>query len=130
MRPRLLAAVAALSAVLLTGCATLAGPEPLTREQIVAMSKAGEPPQAIIEKLRETYTVLPLSGSEIVRLHDEGVAPEVLDYLQLAQISEVRRREALFSSMYGCSWGSRLYPRFQSRFGPYPPWGMGPWGPC
>ena len=114
--------------LLLGGCATLARPESLTMDQVIAASKAGEAPPALIKRLQDSYTVLPLSATDIVRLHEEGVAPEVLDYLQRAQIAEVRRREALFSSAYGCPWGGRLYPPGFSRLYPYPRWPMGPWG--
>jgi hypothetical protein len=79
--------------------------------------------------------VLALSASDIVRLHQAGVAPEVLDFLQQAQMREIRRREALFSGMYGaCSWGGAYHPAFPSRFGPrlgpYSSWSMRPWGLC
>jgi hypothetical protein len=127
---RRLASLLALT-LLASACATLSGPEPLTPEQIVAMSRAGEPPQAIIDRLRESGTVLALSASDIVRLHQAGVAPEVLDYLQQAQMLEIRRREALFSGMYPrCSWGGGFYPPFPPRLGLYSPWSMRPWGPC
>ncbi len=123
---RLLACLLA-AAALLSGCATLTGPPPLTREDIVRLSKAGEPPQAIIDRLNATGTVIPLTGSDIVRLHQQGVSEEVLDYLQQAQIAEMRRREAMlygmyppysYSPFYGCGW---------RRFHPY---GWDPWGWC
>ncbi len=117
--------------VLVSGCATLSGPPMLTRDDIVRMSKAGDPPQAIVDKLRDTGTVIPLSASDIVRLHQQGVSQEVLDYLQQAQIAEMRRREALLYSMspypfyspyYGCGWRHRFYP--------YSGWAMDPWRFC
>lgn len=116
-----------LIAGLVGGCATLAGPEPLSSDQVIAMSKAGDPAATIIRRLQETYTVLPLSASEILRLNQAGVAAEVLDYLQGAQINEVRRREAMAASLYGCPWGGRLYPPGYTRLYPYR-WGVGPWG--
>lgn len=125
--------VAALLAalVLASGCATLAGPPMLTRDDVVRMSKAGDSPSAIIDRLRNTGTVIPLTASEIVRLHQAGVAPEVLDYLQQAQFAEMRRREAMlyglhpyryYSPFHGCRWGRGFYP--------YPGWAMDPWGFC
>ncbi len=102
----------------------------LTRDDVVRMSKAGEPPQAIIDRLRETGTVIALSGSDMARLHQQGVSEPVLDYLQQAQIAEMRRREALLYSMYpyyppyspfyGCGWRQRFHPYY----------GMSPWGFC
>ena len=71
-----------LAAVLLvSGCATLSGPPMLTRDDVVRMSKAGESPQAIIDRLRETGTVIALSASDIVTLHQAGVSQEVLIFL-------------------------------------------------
>jgi hypothetical protein len=122
-----LALVAAL-ALALTGCATLGGPPPLTAEQVVAMAKAGEPADAIIKRLRETYTVIPLSASDMVRLNKEGVPTEVLDYLQFAQLNEIRRREQLSSMMYPYA-GYGPYPcGWRYRFAPGPAFGPWPWG--
>ena len=112
--------------VLASGCATLSGPPMLSRDEVVRMSKAGESPQAIIDRLRDTSTVISLSASDIVSLHQAGVSREVLDYLQRVQFAEMRRREALlygmypypfYSPFYGCSWRYRF-------------WAMDPWGPC
>jgi hypothetical protein len=120
-------AVVLLAALLAGGCATLSGPPPLTRDDLVRMAKTGDSPQAIIDRLRDTGTVLALSASDIVRLHQSGVPHEVLDYLQQVQIAEVRRRDALlysyppYASFFGCPWRFRHYPH---------PWVMTPWGPC
>jgi hypothetical protein len=119
-----------LSLVALHGCATLSAPPPLTREEVIAMAKAGEAPPAIVARLRETGTVIPLSASDIVNLHQAGVPAEVLDHLQVAQIVEARRREALFSGMHNCPWSARLHSRAHPRFPAYAPGVWGPWGPC
>jgi hypothetical protein len=112
--------------VVLAGCATL--PPALTRDDVVQMSKAGDPPQAIIERLRESRTVMPLSASDLVRLNKEGVATEVLDYLQFAQLNEIRRREQLYSMMYPPA-GYGPYPcGWRYRFAPGPAFGPWPWG--
>jgi hypothetical protein len=125
--------LAVLAFLLLQGCAALSGPPPLTRDEVIAMAKAGESPRGMIEKLRETGTVLPMSASEILRLNQAGVPSEVLDWLQAAQMAELRRREALFSGMYGCPLGARMHPRLDPRVASPAPWSMGlwgPWGPC
>jgi hypothetical protein len=131
---RALFLAALMASPLLQGCAALSGPPPLTRENVVAMAKAGESPQAMIDKLRDTGTVLPMSASEILRLHQAGVPSEVLDYLQVAQIAEARRREAMFSGMYACPWGARIHPlvnpRAPAHLPSHAPWSMGLWGPC
>jgi len=117
--------------VLVSGCATLSGPPMLTREDVVRMSKAGGPPQVIIDRLRNTGTVIPLTASDIVQLHQAGVSQEVLDYMQQAQFAEMRRREGMlygmypypyYSPFYGCRWRHGLYP--------YPGWALDPWGFC
>jgi hypothetical protein len=96
----------------LAGCASLEKrPDPLSREEIVRLSKAGEPPAEIIRRLRESGTVLLLSGSDIVRLHQEGVSQEVLDHLQRVQIQAIRRQDAFerslawpYASPFHCPW--------------------------
>lgn len=105
----LIPAIAA--AVLVSGCA---GPTayPSTPaynryqvEDIIAMSKAGEPDRRIIDKLQEANGFYPLTASEIVKLHEEGVSLSVLDYMQKTYLRGVRREERFqmpgrFSSTY------------------------------
>lgn len=91
------------------------------------MTKGGASAQAIVERLESTGTVIFLSASDILRLNREGVAPEVLDWLQRAQIEEVARAERLrypYGPYYGGPYfcpGIRAYP--------YGPW-RGPWSGC
>jgi hypothetical protein len=110
------AACAAL--LLLVGCAGMEQrPEPLSREEIVRMARAGEPAKAIIARLQATDTVMLLSAAEILKLAGEGVPTEALDWMQQAQIAEIRRRDA-FAHMYGGG-----FPGYGA-FGPCPPgWG-------
>ena len=98
----------------LAGCATVERPKPLTGADLVALAKEGRTPQQIIAELQRTRTVLPLQASDIVALHDAGVPKEVLDYLQRAQIEDIRWRER---SMYWHGPG----------FGPHFGWGPCPW---
>lgn len=108
-------------AFLLAGCASIEpGPPPLTREDVIRMSKAGEPPQAIIKALEDTRSVMMLSASEIVRLHQEGVSQEVLDHLQRVQMEEIRRREAL-AQMHAWPLYSGPWPLYAT------PWRCPPW---
>ena len=67
MRTRIVLA----AALLLAGCATVSHPPPMTREDVVQMAKAGEPPVAIIRRLQETGTVFALNASDLVRLHEQ-----------------------------------------------------------
>lgn len=82
--------------LLAAGCATVGDP-PLTAGEVVALSRDGKSPQEIIGALQRTNTVIPLSAADYVVLHDEGVADEVLNYLQSAQIEDALWRER---SMY------------------------------
>jgi hypothetical protein len=82
---------------LLGACAAFAPrPEPLGKDDLVRMARSGASAQVIIERLESTGTVLFLGGSDIVRLHREGVPEEVLDWLQRRQIDEIRRRDFLW----------------------------------
>ena len=91
----------------IAGCVTVPAPAPLSAVDVIALSKDGKSAKDIIAELQRTNTVIPLRASDYVALHDQGVPDEVLNYLQLVQIEEVRWRER---SLY---WG----------------WGYG-WGPC
>lgn len=77
----------------MSGCASLQRRPPPTLEQVVQMSQSGMPAEEIIRELSETRAVYPLSGSQIAKLHDEGVPEPVLDYLQQAFVDSVRRQE-------------------------------------
>ena len=115
--------------LLAAGCATVERPKPLTGADVVALAREGKTPQQIIEELKRTDTVLPLQASDFIKLHEAGVQPEVLDYLQRAQIDEIRWRDR-YSQMY---WYG---PGFYRGFGPCPwppssfmrPYRGGPWG--
>ena len=110
------------------GCVTVERLKPLTGPEVVALAKEGKSSRQIIEELKRTETVLPLQASDIVRLHESGVPDDVLDYLQRAQIDEIRWRD-WYSQMYR----SPLYRGFGPCPWPYPPgfgrpYGGGPWG--
>ena len=80
---------------LLGGCAGADRRPPPTLEQVVEMSQTGARADEIISVLQETRAVYPLTGSQIVRLHEQGVADAVLDYLQNAYTESVRRDSRL-----------------------------------
>ena len=75
---------------LLAGCAGMQRRPPPTIGQVVEMSQAGKPAEEIIRELQETRAVYPLTGSQIARLHDQGVPDTVLDYLQNAYAESIR----------------------------------------
>ena len=112
------------------GCATFElRPQPMTAAEIVHMAKAGEAPPAIIDRLRQTDTVLLLSAPDFVKLAQDGVPGEVLDYLQSVLIAEIRRRDQFeHMMMYGpyyspfgpCAGGGRFPSRARSPL--FPSW--------
>ena len=108
MRP--LAAPLIALALLFAGCATVPGVPPLTAADVVQMAKQGQSADQIIERLRETRTLLNLRASDYAALGQEGVPPKVLDYLQQVQIEDMRWRERqLYGGMYGGGFGFGFY---------------------
>ena len=97
--------------LLAAGCATVSVP-PMTATDVMAMAKQGKSAEEIIAELKRTGTVLPLRASDYVALHEAGVPDQVLDYLQLAQIEDIRWRER---QLY---WYGPYYDRY---------FGWGPW---
>ena len=114
-----------LVALVLAGCATAEPrPQPLAPQQIVILAREGKSAHEIIQELERTRTVLLLSASEIVRLHEAGVPREVLDHLQRVQLEEISWRSRfshMYEPFYPCPW----LPRY-----PYPFRSLGgwPWG--
>lgn len=114
-----------LVSLVLAGCATAEPrPQPLTPPEIVFRVREGRSAQEIIQELERTRTVLLLSASEIVQLHEAGVPPEVLDHLQRVQIEEIGWRSRfshLYEPFYPCPWPPRYPYPYRSLRG----W---PWG--
>ncbi len=113
--------------VLLGGCATADLAPRVTKEDVIELARAGADAGWIIDRLVETRTILFLSASDLVELHAQGVPQEVLDWMQAAQIHELRRREAMFHghAPFGpCSWPGRpgWNPRYGWRFSSSPCW--------
>ena len=92
--------------LLLTGCATLDSPPPLSGAEIVELARSGKTAPEIIAELQRTATVLPLAAADIVSLHEAGVPNEVLDYLQRVQIDALLWQER---SMWWGGWGGGAF---------------------
>ena len=71
------------------------GPAPLSVSEVVEMSQAGVPADEIILKMRESGTVYRLDASQLVRLHEQGVSDEVLNYMQETYLESVRENQRL-----------------------------------
>jgi hypothetical protein len=97
MQLRLAVWLAMLWLALATGCASMERrPPPPSLDEIVQMSKDGVPAETIVERLRESRAVYRVSGSQLAKLHDEGVPEAVLDYIQDTYLEHVRWRERMY----------------------------------
>ena len=78
---------------LLHGCAALPPrPTPPTIDDLVAMSQAGETPDALLAKLEGSPSHYELRGSEFATLAERGLPPAVLDRLLERQLAHTARR--------------------------------------
>lgn len=96
---------------LLSGCAALGFKqrEPVTVGQVIQMSKEGVPAEAIVEKMRDSGTVYPLSAAQLAELHDLGIADQVLDYMQRTYIEAERRDQSRDDWGEWNTWGAGFW---------------------
>jgi hypothetical protein len=97
-----LIAAGLLCALLLAGCAGLRNRPAPTLEQVVTMSREGKPADEIIRELQDTRAVYPLTASQILALHEQGLPESVLDYLQNAYVEGIRLDERM--RLQGTIW--------------------------
>jgi hypothetical protein len=96
LRPFLCTLLAAL-ALSFAGCSTLSNrPPPPTLDELVQMSRDGVPADEIIRRLEQSHAVYRLSGSQLAKLHEQGLPEPVLDYLQQSYIDSVRWQERMY----------------------------------
>lgn len=62
----------------------------LSLDEIVALSKAGEKPEAIIARIRDSHSRYALTPQQIVDLHRQGVSMPVLDVMFNDQQQAIR----------------------------------------
>jgi hypothetical protein len=105
-----LAAVAVAALLIVGGCATMqaAKPSPVTVSQVIEMSKAGTPPQDIINRIKDSGTVYRLNASQLADLRQLGVSDQVIDYMQQTYLEAVRRDQARKDLRY-YRWGPDGY---------------------
>ncbi len=97
-----LLAVSLLGTALLAlgGCATMGPrvyaprPQPVRVASIVTWSKQAVPPAAIIRRIRRSGTVYHVNAGQLIKLHQEGVANTVLDYMQATEVAAIARNRA------------------------------------
>ena len=100
---------------LLAGCAVyqVPPPEPLTLEDIIAMSATGKTPEEIIAEIEKSRTLYDLRTEDILKLTEGGVDPRVIDYMLEAH------QRALYRDRYRYSYPYYYDPWW---YGPYPPY--------
>lgn len=87
---------------LLAGCSTPGSKKaPVTAGEIVQMSKSGTPAADIIEKIRESGTIYPMKASELASLKEQGVAAEVIDYMQQTYLRAIQSNQRLRDDYMG-----------------------------
>ena len=120
MKRSLLASGFTATLLLLSGCATMTGPEqaPLTLEQLVAMAKEGKDAPTIIGEIKKSHTTYDVTASQYAKLSRDGVPDAVLDFMQHGQIRHAERmgRRDAYNDLwfYGPAWsgyGPYWYPR-------------------
>jgi hypothetical protein len=83
--------------LLMAGCSTYGKKNrpPVTVSQILEMSKAGTPPANIIARIRESGTVYRMKASDLAELKAQGVADEVIDYMQQTYLHAIEQDRQL-----------------------------------
>ena len=96
MRRRIftLLTAATLSSIL-AACATVPRPVPVSVPEVIRLSHEGDPPEQIIQRMRDAGMVYRLKASQFAQLHQQGVSDVVLDYMQRTYIEAVRRDQHL-----------------------------------
>jgi hypothetical protein len=89
---------------LLSACAAMSPRPPVPISEVVALSRAGTPPDAVIAQLRRT--VYAPRGSDFGKLADLGVQPPVLDFIQVRFVNTIElltRHYTVGGSLGGCT---------------------------
>ena len=83
---------------LLTGCAALGvdpSKQPVMVSEVIRMSNENVPAETIVNKMRDSRAVYRLNAAQLAKLHDQGVADLVLNYMQETYLNAVRREQDL-----------------------------------
>jgi hypothetical protein len=111
-------------AAVLGGCASLGyrPAQPVTVQEIVAMSREKVPAADILAKMRGSGTVYRLTASQLADLRQQGVANEVIDYMQQTYLDAVRRDQQWEDWNRWSWWDGYWYGGWPYRWGPRPWW--------
>lgn len=75
----------------LASCSSIPRPQAVSVADVVHLSQTGTPAEIIIQRMRDAGMVYRLQGSQLARLHQQGVPDSVLDYMQNTYLEAVRR---------------------------------------
>ncbi len=67
-------------------------PPPVRTEQVIEMSRAGEPPERIIETIEKSRTIYYMDSQDVVDLKEQGVDKRVIDHMMRTAEREAERR--------------------------------------
>lgn len=103
----------------------------LSLDEVVRMSKAGDSPDAIIARIRESHSGYALTPAQMIVLNRQGVDSRVLDYIQSSREEVVRegfadeinqRDRAHREELESLRRELMLRPYFYDPYWPYPYW--------
>jgi hypothetical protein len=63
--------------------------------EVIRMTREGMPPDIIVKQMRDSKTVYRLTATQLVLLHDQGIADPVIDYMQETYLGAGRREQNL-----------------------------------
>lgn len=84
------------SSVFILGCLIIAGCSTAGRQRaaappsvadVVAMSRAGVPPDEIIQQMQASNAVYPLTDAQSEALRDQGVSDQVINYMRRSHVA-------------------------------------------
>ena len=68
---------------------------PVTVSEIVQMSKDSVPAKEIISKIQNSHTVYRLKADQLAQLEKEGVAPDVINYMEQTHLDAIKQNQQL-----------------------------------
>ena len=97
-RRRMSVSMVLAGSALLSGCAALGvdqSKQPVMVSEVIRMSNENVPAETIVNKMRDSRAVYRLNAAQLAKLHDQGVADLVLNYMQETYLNAVRHEQDL-----------------------------------